>query len=452
MTNNNKWAGLSQSEKAQLISIYTKYGYTNLSDITNHYNKFAPGGDFDGEEEYFDVINPSVVTATLPSINTKQGERIAKNIAYRVANGEVSLSNVPRKYYNYVQGEVKGAIPATKAINDAGENIYNAVDTVTAFMPGTVGTINWLAHMGADVANGDYGKVAGDIVMAALMGKGVKLAGKGLNKVYPVVANKISKYIKNNLKQKSNNNKINNIRNNNDGSIYAAFLPSAPETEESKKLNQIALDFFDEVTKPRFLKENEEVFKDIKLFRKGNKKIEVDDVKKYKIGENVGGFHQDGSGRNVIDKNYSKKESAAIHEAVSHGTDNFVSKEQQKMYEDALKKLDSYYFNNPDSGDWRELRATKNELIKHLIDNNIDINSVSEWELSNLIKKINGYGRDYFNAILKGKPENNQAFLDFLKYSVTTLPVAAGSYVLLNNSDNSLDIENKFGGYLNNYI
>lgn len=45
MTNNNKWAGLSQSEKAQLISIYIKHGYNNLSAITNHYNKFDDGGD-----------------------------------------------------------------------------------------------------------------------------------------------------------------------------------------------------------------------------------------------------------------------------------------------------------------------------------------------------------------------------------------------------------------------
>lgn len=45
MSNNNKWAGLSQSEKAQLISIYAKHGYTKLSNITNHYNQFDNGGD-----------------------------------------------------------------------------------------------------------------------------------------------------------------------------------------------------------------------------------------------------------------------------------------------------------------------------------------------------------------------------------------------------------------------
>lgn len=199
MTNNNNWAGLSQREKAQLISIYTKHGYTKLSDITNHYNKFQSGGNKGDDEEYYDVINHSVVTASLPDINTKEGKRIAKSIAYRIANGQDSLSNVPRKYYNYVQGELQGAMPVTKAINDAGKNIYDVVDTATAFMPGPVGTINWLAHMGADAAHGNYGKVAGDLAMAGLMGysmKGVgKLASKINNQTYNRFINGIANFL-----------------------------------------------------------------------------------------------------------------------------------------------------------------------------------------------------------------------------------------------------------------
>ena len=41
---NTPWARLTQKEKAELIGIYTKHGYNNLSKIIDNYNEFANGG------------------------------------------------------------------------------------------------------------------------------------------------------------------------------------------------------------------------------------------------------------------------------------------------------------------------------------------------------------------------------------------------------------------------
>lgn len=63
------------------------------------------------------------------------------------------------------------------AMNDFGNKMYNVVDTATAFMPGPVGTLNWLAHMGANGMQGKWGNVALDLGMAGVMagvGKGLK--------------------------------------------------------------------------------------------------------------------------------------------------------------------------------------------------------------------------------------------------------------------------------------
>lgn len=68
----------------------------------------------------------------------------------------------------------------TGAISDFGKDVYNVVDTATGFMPGPVGTINWLAHTGADLANGNWKNAATSAVMAGVMGGGLKAASKGL--------------------------------------------------------------------------------------------------------------------------------------------------------------------------------------------------------------------------------------------------------------------------------
>ena len=80
----------------------------------------------DGEEEvnqgvYYGQKVPlreSVVRASLPSLRSKQGERIAKNIAANVSSGQMRIQDVPGRYRAYVEGEVKGAMPMTKFMNE----------------------------------------------------------------------------------------------------------------------------------------------------------------------------------------------------------------------------------------------------------------------------------------------------------------------------------------------
>ena len=97
-------------------------------------NVFATGGDTDDEDIYGGQINAAAVSATLPSISSKEGKRIAGNMAGRVASGQMSLSDVPRKYQSYVEGEVKGAGPMTKYMN---EEAWKVPVTALA-VPGTV--------------------------------------------------------------------------------------------------------------------------------------------------------------------------------------------------------------------------------------------------------------------------------------------------------------------------
>lgn len=46
---NNRWARLSQSEKAELLGIYTAHGYNDLAEIISHYNTYAEGGRLYGD-------------------------------------------------------------------------------------------------------------------------------------------------------------------------------------------------------------------------------------------------------------------------------------------------------------------------------------------------------------------------------------------------------------------
>lgn len=92
MINNNKWAGLSQGEKAQLISIYTKYGYTKLSDIVNHYNRFDNGGE--ENIEYFDTINPAIITPRISALNQARAKNAEPNTDFSNAQDMSLLSRI----------------------------------------------------------------------------------------------------------------------------------------------------------------------------------------------------------------------------------------------------------------------------------------------------------------------------------------------------------------------
>lgn len=101
------------------------------------------------------MIEPSVVTAALPS----------------KFNGSQAAAA------RYAEGYQKGAKPVSEAMNRAGQDIFNTVDTVVGLTPTPAGAISWLGHMGADAAEGEWGKVGKDVVLAAALGAGARGVG-----------------------------------------------------------------------------------------------------------------------------------------------------------------------------------------------------------------------------------------------------------------------------------
>lgn len=108
-----------------------------------------------GEEEYRDNIQSATVTAKLPDINTAKGKQIAKNMARRIAEGKMDIKSVPRSYQSYVQGELKGAMPTSEAINKAGRPV--AVGLAATFAaPAIIGgaaaaLLNPYVRLGLDI-------------------------------------------------------------------------------------------------------------------------------------------------------------------------------------------------------------------------------------------------------------------------------------------------------------
>lgn len=86
-------------------------------------------------------VPEAVVTAYAPSINTKQGKIAAQNMVARLLSRQDNTGRVPSSYYNYVTGELNGAVPTRQAINNASEELLPYV-LGTAFGPaGAVATM-----------------------------------------------------------------------------------------------------------------------------------------------------------------------------------------------------------------------------------------------------------------------------------------------------------------------
>lgn len=101
------------------------------------------------------TIDPAVVTAALPA----------------KFNGSQEAAR------RYAEGYQKGAKPVSEAMNRAGQNIFRAADTVAGFIPGPISMIDWLGHMGADAAEGNWGKVGRDVALATALGAGSRGVG-----------------------------------------------------------------------------------------------------------------------------------------------------------------------------------------------------------------------------------------------------------------------------------
>lgn len=276
---NTPWARLTQKEKAELIGIYTKYGYNDLSKIIDNYNEFANGGKIHikeskrgtftaaaksrgmGVQEFAskvlankDEYSPAMVKKANFARNASKwradggpigdyltDDDIANGIDDRAvyarqilkfatdnpkqfwADREDSsrarqwlINNAPDQLsalYNalddnsfvdrrFIPNNVKQMDyqeGVTNAINDFGKRIYNIADTVTSFMPGPVGTINWLSHIAADTANEGIKGFGRDVGMAAIMAGGLGAIGKGANKFGQYLSkydNKFTKFVK----------------------------------------------------------------------------------------------------------------------------------------------------------------------------------------------------------------------------------------------------------------
>ena len=63
-------------------------------------------------------------------------------------------------------------------IDSSGRNIFKVVDNVTGFIPGPVGAINWIGHLGSDIITGNPYKAARDILMSAAVGASGKLVSR----------------------------------------------------------------------------------------------------------------------------------------------------------------------------------------------------------------------------------------------------------------------------------
>ena len=86
-------------------------------------------------------VPEAVVTVKAPSINTVQGRTAAKNMANRLLSGQDNTGRVPVSYYNYITGELNGAVPTRQAINNASKELLPYV-LGTAFGPaGAVATM-----------------------------------------------------------------------------------------------------------------------------------------------------------------------------------------------------------------------------------------------------------------------------------------------------------------------
>ena len=158
------WEDLSASEKSELMRIFIKGGIRDLDTMRGMYNEYRRGGGIHikpenrgkftalkartgksaswfkahgtpaqrkmatfalnarkwrhgeggylDDDEYFGGTLPEARKVEwLPEVQSPEGRAIASNMAERVASGKMDLGDVPRRYYNYVQGEAKGAIP-----------------------------------------------------------------------------------------------------------------------------------------------------------------------------------------------------------------------------------------------------------------------------------------------------------------------------------------------------
>lgn len=120
------------------------------------------------------------------------------------------------------------------------------------------------------------------------------------------------------------------------------------------------------------------------------------------------GYYNPRSDANFINLRNNKPEeimSTAVHEGISHTTDNAMPFFVREKYNDLLKSIDINSFKNNSSKLWYELRATLNEMKYQLSPKgNYDelkekLSGMSAEEFTDRLESINDYGKDYVRGI-----------------------------------------------------
>lgn len=140
--------------------------------------------------------------------------------------------------------------------------------------------------------------------------------------------------------------------------------------------------------------------------------------------------------------------STAIHEAISHHTDQYV--ENLPLHNfipninanitvgDVYRFLGqqgSQFHKLTSSSNWNEMRATLNELRGNSPLSKRNIDNVYNDEILTILRDINAYGQDYYNALIKSTPQNNNNWFDLFKMAWKYLPTITIPIINKNTND-----------------
>ena len=185
------------------------------------------------------------------------------------------------------------------------------------------------------------------------------------------------------------------------------------------------------------------------IYKRLNRNPEYGDIY-IKEGEklNIAGQFNPTTKRSLIFYNDPDPLNTAVHEAISHKTDNLVENELTSKF---IPKTDINYVNVPTSTyytdladvngkswfrdctyeDWREMRATLNELRSM----RRNINDVSDSELLLNIGIVNGYGQKYFQLLRQLDKSSRKKWLSKFRTAYKYLPISIPTIQTLNKDD-----------------
>lgn len=150
---------------------------------------------------------------------------------------------------------------------------------------------------------------------------------------------------------------------------------------------------------------------------------------------NLGGWYNDLDGTSFINIKFPDRQSATVHEYVSHGTDQQLrdaGENAYKLFITKLKDQSNPQILHPDSNRPEEARATINELRNQLYkegkittnNGSVDISNVSDSDLDRLFG-LNGYSDDYKNLYDNLTPDKQADFKKYLRFLLSSVPASA---------------------------